>query len=102
VGAVNPFHDTGLPPIAVPLGGITQAVGGGGVVGTLLNTSTQPAVALTEQIAGFEAETLESVTVPEFVFTVTLPKDQPVTPARFSDAATEYVVVSEVPWPSTV
>jgi hypothetical protein len=26
-GAVKPFHETGLPDIAVPLGGMTQAVG---------------------------------------------------------------------------
>ena len=28
-GALNPFHETGLPGIAVPLGGITQAPGSG-------------------------------------------------------------------------
>lgn len=34
-GAVNPFHETGAPPIAVPLGGITQAFGGGGATTTI-------------------------------------------------------------------
>jgi hypothetical protein len=48
-----------------------------GVVWTLLKTKTQPSVALTEQMAGFDAETLDTCTVPESVVTVTLPKDQP-------------------------
>lgn len=31
-GAVKPFHETGAPDIAVPLGGITQAPDSGGLI----------------------------------------------------------------------